>query len=282
MLRRILGFVLLLIALLGIGLSMWGIRIGHQAVDAFDAEVTNALTLTSQTLDTVQDTLVLTKDTVQTISTGVEAVETTADDLALTINQTRPLMDQIATISSTDLPQTVVAIQETIPSVAQAAGAIDNTLVTLNKFRIDETIPIINYKIDWSLGIDYSPTVPLDQSINQIGDSMQELPDKLRSLEVYVNVTSDNLQTISDDVRTIADDLADVNTQIADLDPLLDTYMGTVTTLNDTSRQTRASISEQLKSIKFGITVVMIWVALTQLVPLYLGVELLLGKRRVS
>ncbi|MCA9961617.1 MAG: hypothetical protein R3E31_11865 [Chloroflexota bacterium] len=282
MLRRLFGLIITLIALAGLGLSVWGAQVGQRAVDAFDQQMSDVLTLTSQTLDTVEDTLLLTKDTVQTISDSVVTVETTADDVAMAISQTRPLMDQIAAITSDDLPETVEAIQETIPTVAQAAAAIDDTLTTLNRFRIDETIPIINYKIDWSLGIDYAPTTPLDQSVTQIGDSLNDLPGRLRSLEIYVNVANDNLETIGDDVTGIADDLAAVNAQIAELNPLLDDYMTTVLTLNDNSRQTRASISEQLESVKLGITVVMIWVGLAQLAPLYLGVELLLGKRRVS
>ncbi|MBE2201048.1 MAG: hypothetical protein IAE79_20715 [Anaerolinea sp.] len=282
MLQRVLGLIITLIALAGLGLSVWGAQAAHRAVDAFGAETVNVLTLTSQTLDTIQDTLLLTKEATGTISEGVTTMETTAADVGMAISQTRPFMDQIATIASEDLPETVEAIQATIPTAADAAAAIDDTLVALNRFRIDETIPIINYRINWSLGINYNPATRLDQSVTEIGDSLDELPGRLRSLKVYINVANNNLQTISDDVYAIADDLTAVNGQISELNLLLDEYLATVTILNDTSRQTRARISAQLESVKLGITVVMIWVGLAQLAPLYLGVELLLGKRRAS
>ncbi|MCA9935597.1 MAG: hypothetical protein H6662_01085 [Ardenticatenaceae bacterium] len=282
MIRRILGIIFLLIGLAGIALSVLGTRFGHQVLDSVATAVSDALILTSQTLDTVQDSLLLTKDTVGAVSDSLDTVELTADDLGDTIVQTRPLLDQIAAITSEDLPASVEAIEATVPSMTQAAATIDTTLTTLNNIRFEETIPIIDYTFSWSLGVDYSPDVPFQQSVQQIGDSLEPLPGRLRSLKVYVNVTSENMQTISNDVHTIADDLAAINDQIEAINPLLDEYIATVTTINDNTRQTRASINDQLESLKTGVTAVMIWLGLFQLVPLYLGFELLRGKTRNS
>lgn len=280
MIRRILGFIILLIGLAGIVLGLLGNRLGRQVIDEMATAVSDVLLLTSQSLDTVQETLLITKDTVALVSDSLTTVETAAVNLGGAILETQPLIEEIYKVTIEDLPNSLEAIQETIPTVAQAAGVIDDTLVSLNRLRFEETIPFINYTISWSLGVDYTPAVPFDVAVRQIGDSLQVLPGRLRNLEEQLLVTSGNLQTLSDDVYLIAGDLTLVNDQILALNPLLDEYIATVTRINDTSRMTRASINEQLERLKMGVTYIMIWLVLFQVVPLYLGYDLLFGQQR--
>ena len=279
MIRRLLGLIIILISLTGVAVSIGGILRGQELIDSVASVVGDGLSLTSQTLDTVEDTLLLTKSTVKTVNNSVEAVDTTAEDVAFVLNQTQPLLNQLGAISSEDLPQSLETIQETMPTLADVAGTVDSTLTTLSNIEFEETIPIINYTVSWSLGVEYDPEIPLEESVVRIGDSLEGLPAQLRGLRVYVNMTSDGMQTISGDLRLISSELKSVSAQLDEVDPLLDEYLATAVQLNDTTRQTRTGINSQLESIKLGITIVMIWLALAQLAPLYLGFELLLGRR---
>lgn len=277
--RRIVGFMMLLVGLLGITLSVIGNREGHRVLDEMGTAVFQVLLLTSQSLDTVQKTLLLTKETVAIASQSLTTVENAAEGLGTAIVDTRPLFTELAQIASQDLPNSLEAIQETLPNVAQAAKVVDDALVTLNRFRFEETIPILNYTISWNLGVNYNPTVPFDTAVRQIGESLQPLPPRLRVLEAQILLTNDNLQALSGDVYLIADDLTAVNAQINALNPLLDEYITTVTEINDASRQTRASLNAQLESLKSGLTWIMIWLALFQVVPFYLGYTLMVGQK---
>ncbi len=277
--RRIVGFMMLLVGLLGVTLSVVGNREGQRVLDEMGTAVSQVLTLTSQSLDTVQKTLLLTKDTVAVVSQSLTTVEHAAEGLGAAIVDTRPLFDELAQITSQDLPNSLEAIQETLPNVTQAAKVIDDALVTLNRFRFEETIPILNYTISWNLGVTYNPAIPFDKAVMQIGDSLEPLPARLRVLEAQILLTSDNLQALSGDVLLIADDLTAVNDQVNALNPLLDGYIATVTEINDASRQTRASLNAQLESLKTGLTWIMIWLALFQIVPFYLGYTLMVGQK---
>ena len=92
-------------------------------------------------------------------------------------------------------------------------------------------------------------------------------------------MTNDNLETVSQDIRTLADDLQTVNGRINEFDPILDEYLVLVTDINDSTRQMRAQIEDESARLKNGITLAMVWLALTQIAPLYLGWELLTGRR---
>ncbi len=277
MFRRFLGVLMLLIAIGGVGLAFFGVRFGHRLVDNVAANFDQTLQLTSQSLDAVSETLLLAKSSIVDVNAVMETAETTADNLAQTVTDTRPLLGQISNVAATQVPDSLETIQNAFPSLEQVAGVIDRTLVTLNRFRIDEQILGLN--IQYDLGIDYAPEVPFDQSVRELGEGLEGLPESLRTLQVYINVTNSNLQTVSRDIRKLADDLNTVNGRINELDPILDEYVALITTTNDSTRQLRAQIEDEAQSIKNGITVVLVWLAITQIAPAYLGWELVMERR---
>ncbi|WP_420642858.1 hypothetical protein [Candidatus Leptofilum sp.] len=277
MFRRFMGILLLIIALGGIVFSFIGARLGHQLVDRVAASFTQTLAQTSDSLDIVSETLLLAKSSIADVNTVVNTAGTTAENLAETVSDTRPLLGQIAVVASDQVPNNLETIQEAFPSLEQVAGVIDRTLVTLNSFRIDEEIFGLN--IEYDLGIDYEPEIPFDQSVRELSEGLEGIPESLRAMEAYITVTSDNLETVSQDIKTLADDLETVNGRINEFDPILDEYLVMVTDINDSTRQMRAQIREESDRAKNGITVGMVWLALTQIAPLYLGWELVTGRR---
>ena len=280
MFRRFLGMLMLLIAVGGIGLSLFGIRLGHGLIDSIAANFDQTLQLTSQSLDTVSETLLLAKSSIADVNTVMETAETTADDLAQTVNETRPLLTQISAVTSEQVPDSLETIQAAFPSLEQVAGVIDSTLVTLNGFRIDEQILGLN--IQYDLGIDYEPEIPFDQSVRELGQGLEGLPESLRALQIYINVTDGNLQTVSQDIRNLADDLNVVNGRINELDPILDEYLVLITDSNDRTRELRGQINDDVQNMKNGVTLVLVWLAISQIAPLYLGWELVTNRREAA
>jgi len=277
MFRRLLGIFLLAVGVIGIALSVAGIIVGRQLVDAIGAGIQSNLQLTSQSLETVEETLLLAKTTISDVNSGLETVETTTTDLGRTINETRPLIDQVNQVASSDVPDSIEAVQTALPNMVEVAGIIDDTLTTLNNFRIDENI--LGLPIQYDLGINYNPDVPFDDSVLAMGESLEGLPETLRSLQIYMNVTNNNLQTISLGLNRVARDLNTINGRIAAVDPLLNEYIRIVNETRDNTRLIRAQLDEQLRMARLIVTIVMVWLGLAQVAPLYLGWELLAGRR---
>ena len=277
MFRRLLGIFLLAVGVIGIALSVAGIIVGRQLVDAIGAGIQSNLQLTSQSLETVEETLLLAKTTISDVNSGLETVETTTTDLGRTINETRPLIDQVNQVASRDVPNSIEAVQTALPNMVEVAGIIDDTLTTLNNFRIDENI--LGLPIQYDLGINYNPDVPFDDSVLAMGESLEGLPETLRSLQIYMNVTNNNLQTISLGLNRVARDLNTINGRIAAVDPLLNEYIRIVNETRDNTRLIRAQLDEQLQMARLIVTIVMVWLGLAQVAPLYLGWELLAGRR---
>lgn len=275
--QRLLGAVMLLIGVIGVGISIFGMIVGQRLVDEMAAGLDANLALTLESLDTVHDSLLLTQEMVSDINEGLATVETTADNAAVALNNTGPLLRQISSVTSEEVPETLETVQESIPALLEVATTIDETLYVLSDFQIDRSV--LGIPLRWDLGINYDPEVPFAASVDQLGNSLEGLPSQLRGLQTYADVTEENINTIGRDMLAIADNLSAINESVGELDPLLDDYLATVTDFSDSLRQSRALLSEQIRMVKIVLTVILAWIGLTQIAPLYLGWELVTQRR---
>lgn len=273
MLRKLTGIVLLLVGLGGVALAAFGFTQVDMVVDSVGGGLDGTLGLTADSLGTVEDTLVLAQSTIGDVNAGLVTVEDTAVNLAQTINETKPLLDQVSQIASVDAPDSIESVQEAIPGVAEVAGVIDDTLITLNNFAIDEDI--LGFKIQYDLGVDYQPEQSFDTTVTELGTSLDGLPEQLRSLEPSLDAASENLTAVSTNILTISGDLGTINERIAEVDPLLGEYIGIVNEIDTTLGDTRTTINAQLETAKLVLKVVMVWLALMQFSLLYLGWDLI-------
>ncbi len=272
-----LGIILLLIGLSGIALGIVGARVSRDMLQTLSNGTKAGLDLAIDSLQTVSDSLTLARQTIADVHTSLETVQTTATDVAVSLEASQPMVADVAAIAGQDLPRSVETIQAAIPNAAQAAEAIDSTLTTLNRFKIDTTI--LGFPIQYDLGIDYNPDVPFGESVLAIGRSLDDMPIRLRNLQTALEDTAVNLQTISEDMRSLSTDLDGINGRLLDFDPLITDYIRIVTETDDNLRLIRGQIDQQVSSAQFVITLGMVWLAVSQLVPLYLGLDLLTDGR---
>ncbi len=277
MIRRILGSILLMIGLSGIALGIVGARVSRDMLQTLSDGTKAGLDLAIDSLQTVSDSLTLARQTIADVNTSLVTVQTTATDVAVSLEASQPMVADVAAIAGQDLPRSVETIQAAIPNAAQAAEAIDSTLTTLNRFKIDTTI--LGLPIQYDLGINYNPDVPFGESVLAIGRSLDDMPIRLRNLETALEDTAVNLQTISEDMRSLSTDLESINGRLLDFDPLITDYIRIVTETDDNLRLIRGQIDQQVSSAQFVITLGMVWLVVSQLVPLYLGLDLLTDGR---
>lgn len=273
MFRKISGFMLLLIGLIGVLLSIGGIVFSGRAVDAVVKVLDDTLGLTGDSLATVEDTLDLARGTIGDVNASLVTVEETADSLAKTIADTQPLLDEVAQIAGEDAPNSIESVQDAIPAVAEVAGVIDDTLLTLNSFKIEEDI--LGFQLNYDLGVNYAPTVPFDETVSGLGTSLDGFPDRLRELEPSLTAANENMGLVSENIYAVSDDLAVINGRVTEVDPLLAQYIGIVQELNETLGTTQTAVQAQVGNIKLALQVLFAWLGFLQFSLLYLGWDLM-------
>jgi len=274
--KRVLGVVLLLIGLLGLVISVGGLIISRQAIEEIGDGLENTLRLTAESLDNFNETLVLTRSTISQVSDSLDTVGETAINVSNTMSYTQPLMDQVTQVATKDVPDSLETVQDTIPDVAEAAGAIDDTLRVLDSFQFERQV--FGIPIQFDLGIDYDPSEPLDQTVLALGQGLDGVPESLRALEGNLTVASENLGVIAQNLLVLAEDLERINSSVAGIDPMIDEYLRLTAETSDLIRQTRTDLARQIELAKLAVTALFVWIGLNQVVPIYLGLDLILRK----
>lgn len=278
--RKVLGWLMLVIGVSGIFLSILGIISGRQLVDAIGDSLRSNMTLTIDSLDTVRETLVLTKTTVAELETGLETATETAGSVSVALAETGPLLVESSLVVTQDVPQSIETLQDSMPGLIEVSGAIDSTLRTLSGFAVSRTI--LGIPLSFDLGVEYDPDIPFDQSVRELGASLEGMPQQLRGLEDVLDTTNENLQVISQDLGRLGADLEGMNANLDEVGPLIDEYINIVTEIGDNTRQSRSLLAGQLQQAKLVLTLIMIWFGLLQIAPIYLGWELIHGRRETE
>jgi hypothetical protein len=168
-------------------------------------------------------------------------------------------------------------MQTTLPNIAAVAKTVDQTLIELSQFKVDRRV--LGAQLTFDLGIDYDPPQPIDESLAQVETSLADLSTNFGRLEGELAQSSENVGLIGQDLQLIAGDIGEVSEQVAGFVPLMDDYLQAVTGLKRSLDQIQTGLAGQLNMVKWVITLLFLWIGLSQLAPLYLGWELLMKGR---
>lgn len=280
--RRILGLIMLLAGLALLVFSLAGAYFAGDALAGLAGGIDRTLATASQSLDAARDTLALARDSISDVDGGLATAVAATAGAAQTLNDSRPLLDNVATVTTQEVPEAVEGIQAALPNMIEVAAVIDRTLTTLSSVGIDREIPLPfggSIPLSFDLGIDYNPTTPFDESLRTFETSLVGLPESLRGLEDDLSATNANLASLSDGLQATSDNLGTINTRISELGPLLDQYSLLVEQADDLLSQVGAQVEPRLELIRVGVIALLIALGLSQLAPIYLGWELLTGRR---
>ena len=278
--RRVFGIALMLVAALGVVVAVGIYQAVVNWMDDVTAGAETALGETIVALEGAQTGLTATSDTLEALGDTLGTAEVASLRVSQTLSDTEPLLAGVKTITTETVPDSLDTVQNTIPDMVQVAGVIDDTLATLAGFQYSRSV--LGIDIEFGLGVEYEPAIPFDVSVQQVGDSLDGVPEQMRDLGVAIDVTTGNLQLVSDDLQQIATDIGNVNSSISALPASLDQINSSLTNTTDQIRGIRDGLADQLARVKQGILIFAIWLGSFQLAPLYLGYELLTGRRDSS
>ena len=136
---------------------------------------------------------------------------------------------------------------------------------------------IFGIPIQFDLGINYQPTVPLNETVLALGGSLDGVPEDLRALESDMLRASANLALVGGNIETIAGDLEAISATVDDIEPLLDQYLEIVAQTQELIALAQTDLNDQLMLLQLAITALFVWLGLNQIVPFYLGWTLISG-----
>lgn len=172
----------LAIAVAGAGWMMLG---GIQRLD--DAGITSP-----ETFDTLRRTVEVTVSTTSTVADALADLETLVETLASSAEMTAVFVSETAEVTSTQIPQSLRAIERSMPGLIDAAGVIDDSLNTLAL-----------------LGVDYDPATPFDEALREVQASLDGLADE-------VAAQGDTLERLVPEMEDVSSTASSLTSRVRD------------------------------------------------------------------
>jgi methyl-accepting chemotaxis protein len=222
----------------------------------------STIVLLETTLTATVDGLEVAAESLDTASASADILAQTIQTTGKSIQDTLPLLDTLSELTSEDLPTMIQTAQEALDSAQASAKIVDSTLSFLT------AIPFLPIQ-------DYKPEVPLGEALGDVSTSLDPLPDALALMEEPLATTKGNLEQVIDQFDTISENIRDINASLVAAREVIGRYQGVVSSLQKQLERTKGSLASYANRLAWAITVILVWLGLTQVGLMMQGFEML-------
>lgn len=259
---RLTGFSLILAAIAGIVLSIWGLVSIWRIKGPFTAQAQADLALLQATLSATENGLAAAGETLISTQESVRSLISTLDTVADSIEDTTPVIESLSRLIDADLPATILSTRRSIVAAQVSARLIDDILGSLT------SIPLLNLNR-------YAPQVPLNVALAQVAESLGEIPGSLYEMEDGMEATRRNVVLIEIQTRDIGYQVNLLNLSLGEAEDVIASYQTVLNELVNRTAYIQANLTRWINSTVTFLTVVLIWLAVTQLGLLTQGLEMI-------
>lgn len=270
---RIVGVIWIATSFLWGILGVMGILYISSWIETAQSKLEVNFLVIDETLDSVRDVIIETSEVISSTNQSLGTLQNSISASSTTLSDIRPLIWKTTEVVTSDVPDALDGVQVSMPTLIETAKSVDETLTWLSNFKLSLPNP---FGPDWSydLGITYNPEVPLDQSLESIGQNLVDIPDELRELEQNLSDTDNNLQVVSEDLSLLSDDIKNTNERIEGVVPRIDIFIGQVNEVQISLRETQTSVYNFFDLSQKVLTTILVLLIISQIPSLYMGIQL--------
>ena len=259
---RILGFALTVAAIAGLIFSGWGLVRVWTIKNTFTDDVLDTIALTKSTLEATSSGLIVAQDSIDQASLDVISIKNTLEATNRALKATNPVVVSLSDLLENDLPNAIDATITSLNSAQSSAQVIDNFLRTIS------SIPFLPVE-------PYNPSVPLNESLASVSDSLESIPGSLKDMEEGLNRSQGNLIVIQAEFSIMARNVERLNTSLSDAKVVVIEYQDVVSEIQTRVDRLETSIPRRINTLAWFLTFFLIWLAITQFGLLAQGIRLL-------
>jgi tRNA A-37 threonylcarbamoyl transferase component Bud32 len=267
---RLMGYSRILFNIIWIALGISGIIYGLRGIKIVETAAINNLIVIEENIEIVKNLLVEAIDVIVKIDQSLSTIEQSSIDAGVGLIETRPVIDKTSQVVTEDLPKALDDMQTSMPSVIEAAAMIDQTLYILSKFRFTIPVPFGN-DIEIGLGIDYTPSIPLEDALVQLNSNLEGIPDRMRSIEGDLVTTDLNLGIMSENMNDMAYDLDLIREQVADITPEFEKMINNLEILQKSLEKSKKRLPNTISSVRRIGILLLVLIILGQIPSAFIG-----------
>lgn len=248
----------------GLIIALVGAVVGWSLVGRVDDATGDTLALTEQALGTIEDTVVVVDEVVGSTVEALAAVESTLAQLVTTAGDTQPLLESLADLGLEVAPN-LESATETLRSLQDVGATIDSLLGGLS------ALPVVPR---------YDPSTSLSEQFGRLADDIEPLAQTLRDTSERIGPAAEGTGELKERLADLEDAVGRVRTDLAQSEVLLGEYRATARDAAAITSRTGSGLGRDVFATRILILLGALTFAIAQIVPFWVGTELLArGKR---
>jgi len=259
--RRRVGRTMVSVAVVGLIMSVTGTVVAWRVAGELNGSTRATLDVTIETIDSVENSIDLADRVLVATMTSIDTVNEILAAVAESVDAGTGVVDEIDDLTSTVGP----ALADATVALRQLEGVgstIDDLLGNLS------SIPF---------GPDYRPDRGLGETIGDFADEIEKLPAAFTKTSTDIQVFNTALDDLQVEIGQLSRDVADVSAGLDGTDAVIDQYRRNISDARLVAVTTRERLDGDVGLIRLLLVIGGINLAVGQIVPFWIGRELLDG-----
>lgn len=275
--RRILGVLVMSAGILGLVLSLAGLA-GLWVVKPAVAGYIDATLVTLNTsVSTSQQAMEITKQALGATVDSVDALSVMLGATATSVEDTKPVLDEINTLMGEKLPATMESAVSSLESAQQGAVVLDSAIKSLDNFRaVLSAAPLLGAFVEQPKQA-YNPEVPLADSLGELAVSLEGLPDMFTTMATNLDQADDNMETIQSSLTTMSDSVGLISKSLSEYEAMVTQSQSSMEGLKAMLNNIQINLDSILNGVLIVLSLFFLWLLAAQVVILSQGWELYQG-----
>ena len=275
--RRILGVLVMIAGILGLVLSLAGLVTGWIAKPTVIVYANTTIGTLNESVITSQNVMEITGQALGATIDSVDALSEMLSTTATTVEDTKPVLDEIDTIMADTLPSTLEATTDSLYTAQEAAQVLESTIQSLDAFRfLLSATPLLGDLVDQT-GETYNPEKPLADSLGEVAANLEDLPDTFIEMSINLKATDDNLGTIQRNLITMSDSVRLISSSLSEYEKMITQSQSSMDDLTSILTGIQNNLATILNWAVIVLSLFFVWLLAAQVVIFSQGWELYQG-----
>lgn len=220
--------------------------------------VTESTEVTRRALTAVAETTEVVDAVFDDVAGSLRDVQTTLAETSLTLTSASAVTRNLNGVITEEIPASIDSIRAALPGLIDTAAVIDSTMRGLAL-----------------VGVDYDPSVPLDQSLVDIDARLAAVPALLRTQQETLSSVTGDLGRFSSSMIELSDDVGSIRVRLAEASSVLGGYTTIVADSTALLDDLESGLTTGVRVIRLSIVLLVLGVVATQTLPIAAGILLL-------
>lgn len=238
------------------GIAGW--LLAGRATDTFSDTLEPISGIVVNVSETVDASLVM----VDRTASALESIEGATRSTARTLGSVSQVIEETSELIAVGVADSLESAVDSLPALVDTGRIIDRTMRALSL-----------------VGVDYDPAIPLDESLSQLEESLQPLPDQLRNQVELLTEVQQDIDEIVSDAGQLAGVLFETRIDLIEVESVLESASENAAAASETVARIRADVTTYETLGRIVVVAVTVALLAAASAPLVLGLHYLRERR---